>query len=75
MIVNGDTHFALHKGPRHEGPSTGDVAFRVDDLDHEIERLAGLAIKPTDTQLTDTGIARFVTFQDPDGNDVQLLKR
>ena len=75
MLVDGEAHFALHEGPRHDGPSTGAVAFRVDDLQHEIERLAGMAIHPSDEEITDTGIARFITFQDPDGNDVQLLER
>lgn len=75
MIVDGDTHFALHEGVRAKGPSTGAIAFRVDDLDKEIERLAGLAIAPSDSEITDTGISRFITFQDPDGNDVQLLER
>lgn len=75
MIVDGDTHFALHEGARREGPSTGAIVFRVDNLDHEIQRLAGLAITPTEAQVTDTGISRFTTFQDPDGNDIQLLER
>lgn len=75
MIVDGDTLFALHEGPRAKDASTAAVAFRVEDLDREIQRLAGLAIKPTDDAITDTGIARFTTFQDPDGNDVQLLER
>ena len=75
MIVDGDTHFALHEGPREKGPSSGAIAFRVDDLEHEIERLAGLAITPSDKEITDTGISRFITFHDPDGNDVQLLER
>ena len=75
MIVDGQTHFALHQGARAKGPSTGAIAFGVDDLDKEVERLASLAIAPTDTEVTDTGIARFTTFQDPDGNDVKLLER
>ena len=75
MAVDGDTHFALHEGQRGHGPSTGAIAFRVDDLDHEIQRLAGMAIHPTDEEITDTGVARFTTFTDPDGNDVQLLER
>ena len=75
MLVDGEAHFALHQGVRHKGPSTGAIAFRVDDLNDEIRRLAGLAIRPTDDEITDTGISRFTTFQDPDGNDVQLLER
>ena len=75
MIVDGDTRFALHEGNRAKGPSTGAIAFKVDDLDKAIARLAGLAITPTDAEITDTGIARFATFRDPDGNDIQLLER
>ena len=75
MGVDGETHFALHEGQRGHGPSTGAVAFRVDDLDREITRLGGMAIHPTDGEVTDTGVSRFITFTDPDGNDVQLIAR
>lgn len=75
MVLDGDTHFALHEGSRPKGGSTGAVAFRVDDLDREITRLAAMAIHPTDDEITDTGVSRFTTFTDPDGNDVQLLER
>ena len=75
MNLGGDTRFALHQGARADGPSTGAVAFQVGDLDAEIERLAALGISPTDQEITKTGIARFITFQDPDGNDVQMLER
>jgi catechol 2,3-dioxygenase-like lactoylglutathione lyase family enzyme len=75
MTVDGEVHFALHEGDRPEGRATGAVAFRVDALDAELERLAGLGIQPTDPQTTDTGVARFTTFRDPDDNDIQLLQR
>ena len=75
MAVDGGTMFALHQGDRPEGPATGAVAFRVDDIEIEIERLARLGIEPTDDGITDTGSARFTTFTDPDGNDIQLLQR
>ncbi len=75
MAVDGKVRFALHLGDRPEGRATGAVAFRVDDLDTELERLAGLGIEPTDSSTTDTGVARFTTFGDPDGNDIQLLER
>lgn len=74
MDVDGETRFALHQGIREDGPSTAVLAFRVGDLDAEIERLAGLGILPVD-EITDTGTARFVTFADPDGNEIQLLQR
>ena len=75
MKLEGETQFALHEGKRATSPSTGAVAFRVADLDAEIERLGSLGIEPSDHETTDTGHDRFTTFQDPDGNDVQLLER
>ena len=75
MSLDGDTRFALHQGERTEGPSTAVPSFRVDDLDAEISRLAELDITPTDPEITDTGMARFTTFTDPDGNEIQLLER
>jgi len=74
MEVDGETRFALHEGDRPNGPSSGVVAFRVEDLESEIERLAGHEIEPT-ADITDTGPSRFVTYQDPDGNEIQLLER
>jgi predicted enzyme related to lactoylglutathione lyase len=50
------------------------ISFRVPDLRAEIERLAGEGIAPID-EVTDSGTARFVTFADPDGNEIQLLER
>ena len=75
MSTEGRTQFALHQGVRPEGPATGAVAFRVTSLDDEIEHLRKIGIEPTDDKITDTGVARFIGFQDPDGNDVQLLER
>ena len=75
MKVEGATAFALHRGQRAVGDSTAGVAFRVENLDVEIQRLSGLGISPSDEAITNTGVARFTTFSDPDGNDVQLLER
>jgi catechol 2,3-dioxygenase-like lactoylglutathione lyase family enzyme len=74
MNVDGETRFALHQGIRSEGPSTAVVSFRVDDLKAEVARLAEMGIEPRD-DLTDSGTARFSTFIDPDGNEIQLLER
>lgn len=60
----GDTHFALREGAREKGRTPGAIAFRVDDLNRELERLAGLVINPPDGEMTGTGISRFITFQD-----------
>ena len=74
ISVEGDTRFALHQGIREPGPSTSVPSFRVEDLQREIDRLANLGIEPID-EITDSGTARFVTFVDPDGNEIQLLER
>jgi catechol 2,3-dioxygenase-like lactoylglutathione lyase family enzyme len=74
MNMAGETRFALHQGIRPEGPATAVLSFRVGDLEAEIERLAGHGITPVD-EITDSGTARFVTFADPDGNEIQLLER
>jgi catechol 2,3-dioxygenase-like lactoylglutathione lyase family enzyme len=75
MKVDGGTRFALHQGPRPAGDSTAVPAFRVADLDAEIVRLVSLGIGASDDEATDTGVARFITFTDPDGNRIQLLER
>lgn len=75
MDLEGETTFALHRGDRAPGSSTSGVAFRVKNLDDEMARLSLLGIEPTDEVITDTGVSRFITFRDPDGNDVQLLQR
>jgi catechol 2,3-dioxygenase-like lactoylglutathione lyase family enzyme len=74
MSVGGETVFALHQGIREPGISTAVIAFRVADLQSEIDRLRGEGVAPTDA-ITDTGSARFATFVDPDGNQIQLLER
>jgi catechol 2,3-dioxygenase-like lactoylglutathione lyase family enzyme len=74
MSTRGGTRFALHQGERASGPPTAVVAFAVPDLDSEMDRLDGLGITPLD-DITDTGAARFTTYADPDGNQIQLLER
>lgn len=75
MKVEGDVRFALHEGQRPDGPPTSVPSFRVGDLDAEIRRLANLGLEPSDSEPTDTGSARFITYTDPDGNQIQLLER
>jgi catechol 2,3-dioxygenase-like lactoylglutathione lyase family enzyme len=75
MQIDGDVRFALHEGARPEGPSTAVPSFLVGDLDAELRRLENLGVEPTDPEITNTGVARFTTFTDPDGNEVQLLER
>ena len=73
MITDGGARFGLHQGERQRGAPTAAVAFGVADLDAEMARLAADGITPTDREVTDTGMARFTTYLDPDGNEVQLL--
>ena len=75
IAVDGDTKFALHQGIRHDGPSTAVVSFLVDDLEAELDRLAGLGIEPTEAEIMDSGTVRWVTFLDPDGNEIRLAER
>jgi catechol 2,3-dioxygenase-like lactoylglutathione lyase family enzyme len=74
MVTDGETRFALHQGERPSGQATAVMAFGVTDLEAEMARLAELGISPIDA-VTDTGMARFTTFADPDGNEIQLLQR
>ena len=75
MQMEGEVQFALHQGIREPGMSTSVTSFRVADLDTTLAELAGHGILPTDNEITDTGTARFTTFTDPDGNEIQLLER
>ena len=75
MVVDGNVSFALHQGERPDGPSTGGTAFLVPNLEAEIARLANVDVHPVDAEITDTGVSKFTTYRDPDGNDVQLLER
>lgn len=75
MVTEGGTRFGLHQGDRKRGEPTAALAFGVPDLEAEMERLAELGIDPMDAEVTDTGAARFITYGDPDGNEVQLLQR
>ncbi|HLE95407.1 MAG TPA: VOC family protein [Acidimicrobiia bacterium] len=75
MTTDGTTRFGLHQGERQRDDPTAAIAFGVPDLEAEMSRLAGLGIDPVDSEVTDTGAARFITYRDPDGNEVQLLER
>jgi predicted enzyme related to lactoylglutathione lyase len=75
METSSQAQFALHRGARGPGAATAVVAFGVEDLEAEISRLAAVGIMPADEAVTDTGVAKFITYNDPDGNDIQLLER
>lgn len=74
LEVSGDTVFAIHEGRGDHSRVNAVVGLRVDDLDAAISELADLGIEPLDEMLTDTGVRRFTTFVDPDGNQIQLIE-
>ncbi len=74
LQLAGDTVFALHEGRGDHSRVNAVVGLRVDDLDAAILELADRGIEPLDEMLTDTGVRRFTTFVDPDGNQVQLIE-
>jgi catechol 2,3-dioxygenase-like lactoylglutathione lyase family enzyme len=72
----GDTTFAIcATDAAHPVPVRGGVvAFEVDDLDAEIQRLKALGIVPAGG-ITDTSVCRFISLRDPDGSEVLVHQR
>lgn len=64
---------ALHGGDDREPGGT--VAFEVEDLDEArfALELRGVVFEPHAGEVE--GVARFVSFADPDGNRLQLIER
>jgi predicted enzyme related to lactoylglutathione lyase len=75
LEVGGTTVFALHRFDEHPGAVNAVVALAVDDLDAAIDQAVARGIQPIDPDVTDAGPKRFTTFEDPDGNHVQLIGR
>ena len=71
----GGVRLALHGvGDGEPSPHGGTVVFRVDDLD-----TAKLALEERGVRFDDyvgevEGRARFASFEDPDGNGVQIIE-
>jgi lactoylglutathione lyase len=76
-----EVELTLNKGraePYDLGDGYGHVAFCVDDLDAEHERLsdAGVGPQPIKEFHRDGGLmARFFFIQDPDGYKIEVLQR
>jgi lactoylglutathione lyase len=76
-----EVELTLNKGraePYSLGDGYGHVAFCVDDLDAEHERLsdAGVGPQPIKEFHRDGGLmARFFFIQDPDGYKIEVLQR
>lgn len=76
-----EVELTLNKGRREpygHGEGYGHVAFCVDDLDAEHQRLAAAGIEPNPIKELhhDSGLrARFFFIQDPDGYKIEVLQR
>jgi len=71
----GPVHIGLHgAGDRHEIPHGGTVVFRVDDLDAAKLALQNRGVRFDDHIGEVEGYARFASFNDPDGNSVQIIE-
>lgn len=74
MDVGGDTTFALHRFDDVPSGVSAVVALRVADLDAAIDLAVARGVQPVEPEVTDTGYKRFATFEDPDGNHIQLIQ-
>ncbi len=72
-LASEPVHLALHGGDGHEPGGT--VVFEVEDLDEArfALELRGVVFEPHAGEVE--GVARFVSFADPDGNRLQLIER
>ncbi len=73
MVGEGPT-FALHQGGGPHQAVNAVVAFAVADLDNCLKEVERSGISPLGA-VTDTGVSRFATLADPDGNQVQLIQK
>jgi catechol 2,3-dioxygenase len=72
---SGDSRIGLHgTGDGKERPHGGTVVFRVDDLAEAKFALQLRGVRFDEPVGEVAGHARFATFHDPDGNDVQLIE-
>ena len=72
----GPVQFALHGvTPGHPvAPGGATAVFRVDDLDAAVRALEERGVPFHDHLGEVSGFARFRSFNDPDGNTVQLIE-
>lgn len=71
----GGRRFALHAAPpgQQVQPGGATAVFEVDDLDRAKGELRARGVE-FGFEGDVAGYARFATFHDPDGNDVQLIE-
>ena len=71
----GGARLALHgAGERRELPHGGTAVFRVDDLDGSKLALEQKGVRFAEHVGEVEGRARFASFDDPDGNSVQIIE-
>ena len=84
-LANEETEFevelTVHKGqetPYDLGNGYGHIAFTVDNIEAEHERLSSLGINPGDIKTLDhegKKLATFFFLEDPDGYKIEILQR
>ena len=73
----GDVHFAIHPSEGWPGVQTKDaqspiIALSTSDVNLVVKRLRNLGIEAAEPH--DHGFAYTVSFQDPDGNQIEVLE-
>lgn len=74
------TRFAVEAAPSPDASSVKQqgimISFRVADIHKAVDRLEKLGVVFHGTpKVKEEGVSRFVTFQDPEGNWLQLSQR
>jgi lactoylglutathione lyase len=76
-----ELELTINKGtqePYEHGSGYGHIAFAVDDLDSEYERVKSAGLEPKDiVEFRNDGelMARFFFIQDPDGYKIEVLQK
>mgnify|MGYP005640693047 FL=1 len=76
-----ELELTINKGaqePYEHGSGYGHLAFTVDDLDSEYERVKSAGLEPKDiVEFRNDGelMARFFFIQDPDGYKIEVLQK
>ena len=72
FIISGETSLTVYNDGETRGQNNRNIciAFTVDDVDAEYERLKKLGVNITEPPQTRPWGARNMTFYDPDGNSV-----
>lgn len=84
-LANDETDFEIEltvnkgqSGPYDLGNGYGHIAFSVDDINGEHERMSSLGFLPGDVKSLDHNGKKLATFfflEDPDGYKIEILQR